>query len=108
MARLEPTGAVVIADASVRPIAHAVAKHLKASRVKNAIYVVPGGERSKSLAGLAGLLAVLERQRVGRGGCLLAGGGGHRGGPARQGGPGLRRGDPLRRRAPHPRAWRGR
>jgi len=76
MARLEPTGAVVIADASVRPIAHAVAKHLKAARVKNAIYVVPGGERSKSLAGLAALLAFLERQRIDRGGCIVAVGGG--------------------------------
>src|SRR5258708_26283371 len=72
MARVEPLGAVVIADASVRPIAHAVAKHLKASRVKNATYVVPGGERSKSLAGLAGLLAFLERQRIDRGGCIVA------------------------------------
>jgi 3-dehydroquinate synthase len=76
MARLEPTGAVVIADASVRPIAQAVAKHLKAARVKNTIYVVPGGERSKSLAGLAGLLAFLERQRIDRGGCVVAVGGG--------------------------------
>ena len=76
MARLEPTAAVVIADTSVRPIAHAAAKHLKAARVKNAIYVVPGGERSKSLAGLAGLLAFLERQRIDRGGCIVAVGGG--------------------------------
>src|SRR5947208_9638141 len=76
MARLEPTGAVVVADASVRAIAQAAAKHLKAARVKNAIYVVPGGERSKSLAGLAGLLAFLERQRIDRGGCIVAVGGG--------------------------------
>ncbi len=75
MARLEPTGAVVVADASVRAIAQAAAKHLKAARVKNAIYVVPGGERSKSLAGLAGLLAFLERQRIDRGGCIVAVGG---------------------------------
>src|SRR5436309_5435648 len=76
MARLEPTGAVVVADASVRAIAQAAAKHLKAARVKNAIYVVPGGGRSKSLAGLAGLLAFLERQRIDRGGCIVAVGGG--------------------------------
>ena len=36
MARLEPTGAVVVADASVRAIAQAAAKHLKAARVKAA------------------------------------------------------------------------
>jgi 3-dehydroquinate synthase len=76
MARLEPTGAVVVADAGVRPIANAVAKHLKAARVKNAIYLVPGGERSKSLTGLAGLFAFLERQRLDRGGCIVAVGGG--------------------------------
>jgi len=67
MARLEPTGAVVIADASVRPIAHAAAKQIKAARVKHGIYVVAGGERSKSLAGLGGLLAFLVLEA-----CLLA------------------------------------
>ena len=72
MARLEPTGAVVIADASVRPIAHAAAKQIKAARVKHGTYVVPGGERSKSLAGLGGVLAFLERQRIDRGGCIVA------------------------------------
>ncbi len=76
MARLEPTGGAIIADASVRHVAQAVAKHLKAARVRNAIYIVPGGERSKSLASLAGVLAFLERQRIDRGGCVVAVGGG--------------------------------
>ncbi|HET7466008.1 MAG TPA: 3-dehydroquinate synthase [Candidatus Dormibacteraeota bacterium] len=76
MARLEPTGAAIIADAGVRPIAQAVAKHVTAARVKNAIYVVPGGERSKSLAALGGVLAFLERQRIDRAGCVVAVGGG--------------------------------
>ena len=76
MARLEPTGAVVIADASVRPVAQTVAKHLKAARVKSSVLVVKGGERSKSLVSLGKVLAFLERQRIDRGGVLVAVGGG--------------------------------
>ena len=76
MERLEPTGAVVIADRSVRPVAQAVAKHLKSARVKNATYYVPGGETSKTLASLGGALAFLERHRIDRGGCVVAVGGG--------------------------------
>ena len=76
MRRLEPTGAVVIADRSVRPVAQEVAKQLKSARVRSATYFIDGGERSKSLAGLGAVLAFLERHRIDRGGCLVAVGGG--------------------------------
>jgi 3-dehydroquinate synthase len=76
LARLEPTGVVVVTDANVRPWAQAVAKTLKSSRLKPLIYVVPASERSKSLSALGGLLAFMERKRIDRGGVVIAVGGG--------------------------------
>src|SRR5579859_19602 len=76
LARLEPTGVVIVTDANVRPWAQAVAKTLKTARLKPLIYVVPATERSKSLAALGGLLAFMERKRVDRGGVVIAVGGG--------------------------------
>jgi 3-dehydroquinate synthase len=76
VARLEPTGVVVVADANVRPWAQAVAKSLKGSRLKPLTYIVPASERSKSLSSLGGLLAFMERKRIDRGGVVVAVGGG--------------------------------
>jgi 3-dehydroquinate synthase len=76
MARLEPTAAVIVTDVNVKPWAQAVARALKAARVKSVIHVVPATERSKSLAALGGLLALMERARLDRGGCVVAVGGG--------------------------------
>ncbi len=59
LARLEPTGAVVVTDANVRPWAQAVVKTVKSARFKPMLYVVPASERSKSLTSLASLLAFM-------------------------------------------------
>lgn len=76
LARLEPTSAVVVTDANVRPWAQAVLKAVKSSRLKPLLYVVPASERSKSLASLGAMLAFMERKRVDRGGVVIAVGGG--------------------------------
>lgn len=76
VARLEPTSAVIVTDANVKPWAQAIAKSLKSARAKPFLYVVPATERSKSLAALGGLLAFMERRRVDRGGIVIGVGGG--------------------------------
>jgi 3-dehydroquinate synthase len=76
MARLEPTGAVVVTDSNVVPIARSVAKVLKGARIKTWVYAVPAAERSKSLAALGDLLAFMERKRLDRGCVVVAVGGG--------------------------------
>ena len=74
--RLEPTSAVIVTDSNVRPWARRVAKAVKPAGVKPSIHVVPAGERSKSMAALHDVLAFLERQKVDRGGLVIAVGGG--------------------------------
>jgi len=74
--RLEPTSAVIVTDSNVRPWARKVAKAIKPAGVKPSIHVVPAGERSKSMAALHDVLAFLERQKVDRGGLVIAVGGG--------------------------------
>src|SRR5256886_16352279 len=74
--RLDRASAVIVSDSNVRPVARAVAKILKGSRVKSAIYAVPATERSKSMMTLGSLLAFLERMRLDRGGVVVAVGGG--------------------------------
>lgn len=74
--RLDPTGAAIITDTNVRPYANKVAKAIKRAGLKTAIYSIPAGERSKSMAQLEGVLAFLERQQIDRGGCVIAVGGG--------------------------------
>lgn len=74
--RLDPTGAAIITDTNLRPHANRVAKAIKRVGLKTAIYAVPAGERSKSLAQLEGVLAFLERRQIDRGGCVIAVGGG--------------------------------
>ncbi len=74
--RLDPTSAVIVTDSNVRPWAHKVAKAIKPSGVKPSIYAVAAGERSKSMAALHGVLAFFERQRIDRGGLVVAVGGG--------------------------------
>ena len=76
VARLAPTGAVLVTDSNVAPIAKAVAKIFKGARVKSATFTVAAGEGSKSLTALADLLAFMERKRLDRGGCVVAVGGG--------------------------------
>ncbi len=76
LARLDPTGVVIVADENVRGWAQLVAKTVKSARLKPAVHVVPASERSKSLTALAGLLAFMERKRIDRGGCVIAVGGG--------------------------------
>jgi 3-dehydroquinate synthase len=76
LARLEPTGAVIVTDSNVRPLAQAVAKTMKSGRLKPFIYTVPPSERSKSLTSLGHLLAFMERKRIDRGGLVVAVGGG--------------------------------
>ena len=76
IARLEPTGIVMVTDANVVPWAQAVAKSLTSSRVNIATFVLPATERSKSLAALGELLTFMERKRIDRGGCVIAVGGG--------------------------------
>lgn len=76
MARLDPTGVAIVTDTNVRPWASKVAKAIKRAGLKTAIHTVPVGERSKSMSQLHDLLAFLERQRIDRGGCVIAVGGG--------------------------------
>src|SRR5206468_14916 len=76
LSRLEPTGIVIVTDTNVVKRAQAVAKSIRSSRLKPSVYVLPAGERSKSLTALGGLLAFMERKRINRGGCVIAVGGG--------------------------------
>jgi len=76
VARLDPTGVAIITDSNVRPWATRVAKSVKRAGLKTAIHVIPVGERSKSMTQLHEVLAFLERQRIDRGGCVIAVGGG--------------------------------
>jgi 3-dehydroquinate synthase len=74
--RLDPTGAAIITDSNVRPLANKVAKAIKRAGLKTAIHSIPAGERSKSMTQLEGVLGFLERQQIDRGGCVIAVGGG--------------------------------
>jgi 3-dehydroquinate synthase len=74
--RLDPTGVAIITDSNVRPWAVKVAKTIKRAGLKTAIHPIPVGERSKSMHQLQEVLAFLERQRIDRGGCVIAVGGG--------------------------------
>lgn len=74
--RLDPTGAAIITDTNVRPWAVKVSKAIKRAGLKTAIYAIPAGERSKSMVQLQHVLGFLERQRIDRGGCVIAVGGG--------------------------------
>ena len=76
ISRLDPTGAAIVTDANVRPWAVKVAKTIKRAGLKTAILTVPAGERSKSLERLQDVLGFLERQRIDRGGVVIAVGGG--------------------------------
>jgi 3-dehydroquinate synthase len=76
VSRLDPTGVAIITDSNVRPWATKVAKSIKRAGLKTAIHVIPVGERSKSMSQLHEVLAFLERQRIDRGGCVIAVGGG--------------------------------
>ena len=76
VARLDPTGVAIVTDSNVRPWAAKVAKSIKRAGLKTAIHVIPAGERSKSIHQLHEVLAFLERQRIDRGGCVIAVGGG--------------------------------
>ena len=74
--RLDPTGVAIITDSNVRPWAVKVSRSVKRAGLKTAIHVVPVGEQSKSMSRLQEVLAFLERQRIDRGGCVIAVGGG--------------------------------
>ena len=74
--RLAPTGAAIITDTNVRPWALKVSKAIRRAGLKTSIYAIPAGERSKSIAELQRVLGFLERQRIDRGGCVIAVGGG--------------------------------
>jgi 3-dehydroquinate synthase len=76
VARLDPTGVAIVTDSNVRPWAAKVAKSIKRAGLKTAIHAIPAGERSKSIHQLHEVLAFLERQRIDRGGCVIAVGGG--------------------------------
>jgi len=76
VARLDPTGVAIVTDSNVRPWAAKVAKSIKRAGLKTAIHVIPAGERSKSINQLHEVLAFLERQRIDRGGVVIAVGGG--------------------------------
>ena len=76
VARLDPTGVAIVTDTNVRPWAAKVAKWIKRSGLRTAILTVPAGERSKSLERLQDVLAFFERERIDRGGCVIAVGGG--------------------------------
>jgi 3-dehydroquinate synthase len=76
LARLDPSGIVIVTDTNVTQWAQTVAKLVRSTRLTPSIYVVPASERSKSLTALGGLLAFLERKRIDRGGCVIAVGGG--------------------------------
>ena len=74
--RLDPTAAAIVTDANVAPLAEKVAVAVRRVGVKTPIHVIPAGERSKSIAVLAEVLSFLEREKVDRGGCVIAVGGG--------------------------------
>ena len=74
--RLDPTGAAIVTDRNVRPYAVKVAKAIKRAGLQTAIHAIPAGERSKSLTQLEAVLSFLEKQRIDRGGCVIAVGGG--------------------------------
>jgi len=74
--RLDPSSAVIVTDANVRPWAHKVAKAVKPTGVKPSIHAVPAGERSKSMSALNDVLAFFERQKIDRDGLVIAVGGG--------------------------------
>ena len=74
--RLDPTGAAIITDTNARPWAAKVAKAIKRAGLKTAIHAIPAGERSKSMTQLDQVLSFLERQKIDRGGCVIAVGGG--------------------------------
>ncbi len=76
VARLDPTSAAIITDSNVLPWARKVARTIRHAGVKTPIHVIPPGERSKSLSALGDALSFLERQKVDRGGCVIAVGGG--------------------------------
>ena len=76
VARLDPTGVAIVTDSNVRPWAAKVAKSIKRAGLKTAIHAIPAGERSKSINQLHEVLAFLERQRIDRGGVVIAVGGG--------------------------------
>jgi 3-dehydroquinate synthase len=76
VSRLEPTTAAIVTDANVLPWAKKVARTIKRAGVKTPIHVIRPGERSKSMTALVEVLAFLERQKVDRGGCVIAVGGG--------------------------------
>ena len=76
MTRLNPTGVVIVTDSNVRPWAAKLAKVIRRAGLKPSIHAVPAGERSKSMAELRDLLAFLEREKIDRGGCVIAVGGG--------------------------------
>ena len=74
--RLDPTGAAIVTDSNVRPWALKVGKAIKRAGLKTGIHAIPAGERSKSMTQLQSVLAFLERQRIDRGGIVIAVGGG--------------------------------
>jgi 3-dehydroquinate synthase len=74
--RLDPSAAVIVTDSNVRSWAHRVAKAVKPTGVKPSIFAVPAGERSKSMATLRDVLSFFERQKIDRGGVVIAVGGG--------------------------------
>jgi len=76
VARMDPTGVAIITDSNVRPWAVKVSKSIKRAGLETSIHVIPVGERSKSMTQLQEVLAFLERQRIDRGGCVIAVGGG--------------------------------
>ena len=76
MARLDPTGAAIITDTNVRPWAVKLARSIKRAGLKTDMLVIPAGERTKSMTRLAEVLSFLERQRIDRGGVVIAVGGG--------------------------------
>ena len=76
VARLDPTGVAIVTDSNVRAWAAKVAKSVKRAGLKTSIHVIPAGERSKSIHQLHEVLAFLERQRIDRGGLVIAVGGG--------------------------------
>ena len=76
MGRLDPTSVVIVTDTNVKPWAARVARAIRRAGLKSPTYVMPAGERSKSVERLQDLLHFLERSRVDRGGCVIAVGGG--------------------------------
>ena len=74
--RLDPTGAAIVTDRNVRPYALKVAKAIKRAGLNTAVHAIPAGEQSKSIGQLEAVLSFLEQQRIDRGGCVIAVGGG--------------------------------